>query len=119
MLAFDHLSIPSSDPEAGARWLGGILGVAVERDGQADEFACLRLDARVQLLFTHDPSPVPLHFALRASPDVLAAIITRLVHVPHGNDPDHPDNGETSDPLGGAGRVYFRGPDGHLFEICA
>ena len=117
MIAFDHLQVPCSDPEATARWLGEILGVTVERDGADGEFACLRLDARVQLLFTADPAPAPLHFALRASPSELATIVGRLDV--YGNDPDHPDNRETSDPLGGAGRVYFVGPDRHLFEVCA
>ena len=117
MIAFDHLAIPSTDPEASARWLATILGVAVGRDGADDEFACIWLDGRVQLLFQPDPAPAPLHFALRASADAFAAIVGRLEI--YGNDPDRPDNGQTSDPLGGAGRVYFVGPDRHLFEVCA
>jgi hypothetical protein len=37
--------------------------------------------------------------------------------LPFGNDHADPSNGQTADPLGEAGRVYFTDPDGHLFEL--
>ena len=122
MLTVDHIAIPSRDPEASARFLADIFGRTIERDGVDDEFPCLRHDAAVQLLFVASASsPEPHHMAFRSSPDAFAAIVGRLEAsaIPFGNDPEDPANGERSDPLGGAGRVYFVDPDGHLFEICA
>lgn len=49
---FDHVAVSSRDPETSARFLGQILGVAIERDGPEDEFVCVRLADRVQILFS-------------------------------------------------------------------
>ncbi len=37
--------------------------------------------------------------------------------LPYGNDPEDATNGQTEDPLGGPGRVYFLDPDDHLYEL--
>ena len=120
-VVLDHVAIPSRDPEASARFLGAILDAAVERDGPEDEFFCLRLADRVQVLFSPAAAVAPHHIAFRVTGDELDAVIERLhaARLPFGNDPEAPTNGQTSDPLGGRGRVYFSDPDGHLFEVCA
>jgi catechol 2,3-dioxygenase-like lactoylglutathione lyase family enzyme len=120
-VVFDHVAVPSRNPEASARFLGQILGVAIERDGPEDEFFCLRLADRVQILFSPATEIACHHMAFRVTPDELDAAVRQLraAGVPIGNDPEAPTNGQTSDPLGGYGRVYFSDPDGHLFEVCA
>lgn len=118
---FDHVAVPSRDPETSARFLGQILGVAIERDGPEDEFVCLRLADRVQILFSPATEIAHHHMAFRVTAGEFDALVQRLRHagVPIGNDPEAPTNGAVSDPLGGYGRVYFSDPDGHLFEVCA
>ncbi|HET9626636.1 MAG TPA: VOC family protein [Kofleriaceae bacterium] len=125
MLTIDHVAIPSRDPEAAARFFADLLDVPIGRDGADDEFPCVRLDARVHLLFTvaaSEPPPAH-HLALRASVEIFEAARARLVAaaIPFGNDPegDGARNGQTEDFLGGHGRLYFHTADGHLFEICA
>jgi catechol 2,3-dioxygenase-like lactoylglutathione lyase family enzyme len=120
-VVFDHVAVPSRDPEASARFLGQILGAAIERDGPEDEFVCLRLADRVQILFSPATDVARHHMAFRVMPDEFDAVVQRLraAAIPIGNDPEAPTNGQTSDPLGGRGRVYFSDPDGHLFEVCA
>jgi catechol 2,3-dioxygenase-like lactoylglutathione lyase family enzyme len=120
-VVFDHVAVPSRDPEASARFLGQILGAAIERDGPEDEFVCLRLADRVQILFAAATEVARHHLAFRVTADEFESVVQRLraAGLPIGNDPEAPANGQTSDPLGGRGRVYFSDPDGHLFEVCA
>ena len=97
----DHIGIPCRDPEASARFLAGLFALPIEPDGPNDEFRCVLLDGGTRLVF--QPAVVD---ALRAGA------------VAYGNDPEATSNGESHDPLGGRGRVFFRDPDGHLFEAC-
>lgn len=117
----NHVAIPARDAEAVARFLGDLLGVTVGRDGAEDEFPCLRLSGGVQILFQQADVVHPHHVAFQVShaefEDVVAKL--RAARVAFGNDPEAPTNGLVTDPLGGAGRVYFVVPDGHLFEVCA
>lgn len=116
----DHIAVPTTDARHSAEFLAGILGLPVSRDGAEDEFFCLRLDGGAQILFTEAEKFEPIHFALRVSAAVFTTVLERLraqgLHF--GNDPEDVTNGQTSDPLGGHGRVYFHSPDGHLFEVC-
>jgi catechol 2,3-dioxygenase-like lactoylglutathione lyase family enzyme len=117
----DHVAVPAHDPERAAAFLARALGVVgVVPDGpDGDMFAVPLAAGRV--LFVGSPDPPGHHIAFRVGEDDVAAVVARLRAdgVAFGNDPEHPDNGEAWDPLGGAGRVYFASPDGHLFEVAA
>lgn len=65
------------------------------------------------------PQPAPVHLAIRISPRAFTVAIGRLSEraIAFGNDPEDATNGRTDDPLGTAGRAYFRDPDGHLYEL--
>jgi catechol 2,3-dioxygenase-like lactoylglutathione lyase family enzyme len=73
------------------------------------------------LAFVRAPQPVPLHLAIRVLPETFTAAVARLGErgIAFGNDPEDPANGRTDDPLGGAGRAYFRDSDGHFYELVA
>lgn len=116
----DHIAVPTKDGQQAAAFLAGILGLPVSRDGADDEFHCLRLDAGAQILFTEVPTFEPIHFALRVPTEEFPQVLERLRArgIALGNDPEAVSNGQTSDPLGGHGRVYFHSADGHLFEVC-
>ena len=115
----DHVALGARDPQAAAGWLAELLGLAPPRpEGADDDMFAVRLGDGACLLFAA-ADPVPFqHMAFRVDAPSFAAIVERLRGrgLAHGNDPEQPDNGLTSDPLGGAGRVYFASPDGHLFE---
>jgi catechol 2,3-dioxygenase-like lactoylglutathione lyase family enzyme len=117
----NHIALPAKDAEASAAFLSELLRVPVERDGADDEFPCLRLGNGVQILFQQASHVVAHHIAFQVARDEFDGVVERLrsSRVAFGNDPDAPTNGETSDPLGGAGRVYFIDRDGHLLEVCA
>src|SRR5579871_1276653 len=109
-VTLNHLAIPARDPEATASFLAQLLELRVERDGREDEFPCLRLANGVQILFQVTAEPEPCHVAFQASELELRRVIERLraASIAFGNDPEGPPNGDSSDPLGGIGRVYFK-----------
>ena len=70
----------------------------------------------------HPADVVPgQHIAFRVDPESFAAVVARLRErgLPYGNDPEDPANLRADDFLGGHGRVFFRDPNGHLFEVIA
>ena len=123
--AIDHVGIPAADPEAAGVFLAWVLGEGdVIPDGPPDDDSgdmfSLVLDGW-SLAFVRVPRPAPLHLAIRVAPGTFTAAIERLAGrgIAFGNDPEDAANTRTDDPLGGAGRAYFRDPDGHLLELVA
>jgi catechol 2,3-dioxygenase-like lactoylglutathione lyase family enzyme len=114
----DHVAVPSRDPERAAGLLAGILGATAGPEGPDADMFSVGLDG-CRVLFAAAGSVAPHHLAFRVDHDRLAGVVDRLraEGLAYGNDPEHPDNGQTDDPLGGPGRVYFVRPDGHLFEV--
>jgi catechol 2,3-dioxygenase-like lactoylglutathione lyase family enzyme len=119
----DHVGIPATDPEAAGTYLAWVLGegnvvpAGPPGDDSGDMFS-LVLDG-CSLAFVQMPRPAPLHLAIRVAPETFTAAIERLGErgIAFGNDPEDAANGRTDDPLGGAGRAYFRDPDGHFYEL--
>jgi catechol 2,3-dioxygenase-like lactoylglutathione lyase family enzyme len=121
--AIDHVGIPARDPEAAGAFLAWVLGEGnVVPDGPPDddsgEMFSLVFDSW-SLAFVRVAQPAPLHLAIRVTPGTFKTAIERLSEraIPFGNDPEDAANGRTDDPLGGAGRAYFRDRDGHFYEL--
>jgi catechol 2,3-dioxygenase-like lactoylglutathione lyase family enzyme len=119
----DHVGIPATDPEAAGIFLARVLGEgSVVPDGppgdDSGDMFSLVLDGW-SLAFVRVPQPTPLHLAIRVAPETFTAAIGRLSErgTAFGNDPEDAANGRTDDPLGGAGRAYFRDLDGHFYEL--
>jgi len=119
----DHLALPATNAEASARWLAEILDLEPPRpDGPDGDIFNVSLGAgSASLLFVTDPSVAGHHVAFAVTEAQFGAIVNRLRsrNIAFGNEPENPANGETSDPLGGKGRVYFLDPNGHFFEVAA
>jgi catechol 2,3-dioxygenase-like lactoylglutathione lyase family enzyme len=118
-VTFDHVGIPAADPGTSARFLGEILGEGVTTpEGPDGEMVNLSV-GHCALTYFELPAHEPHHVAFRVTEPVFAGAIQRLRErdMPFGNDPGDPSNGQTSDPLGSRGRIYFRDPNGHLFEL--
>ena len=119
----DHVGIPATDPEAAGTFLAWVLGEgSVVPDGPPDEepggMFSLLLDGW-SLALVRVPQPGPVHLAIRVAPEAFTAAIGRSGErgIAFGNDPEDAANGRTDDPLGGAGRAYFRDRDGHFYEL--
>jgi catechol 2,3-dioxygenase-like lactoylglutathione lyase family enzyme len=118
-VTLDHVGVPAADPEAAARFLGDVLGVGVVAPAGPDgDMFNLSVGQRA-LTYVRAPLHDGHHIALRVDEQIFSGALSRLQErkVPFGNDPGDPSNGQTADPLGGAGRIYFVDPDGHLFEL--
>ena len=120
MPAIDHVAVPSRDPERAAALLARILGDApVGPEGPDGDMFGVGLDGCRVLFAAAAGAVAPHHLAFRVAGDAWPGVIEQLggAGLAYGNDPEHPDNGRTDDPLGSPGRVYFVSPDGHLFEV--
>ena len=118
-ISIDHVGVPAVDPEASAQLLGEILGEgATSPQGPDCEMFNLSV-GRSALTYFQMSAPFPHHIALRVTEPVFVGAIQRLrsLGMPFGNDPGDPTNGNTFDPLGGLGRIYFCDHNDHLFEL--
>src|SRR4030095_11658822 len=105
------------DAEASARFLSEILGLgSAMPEGPDGDMYCLKIAENVSLLFSNADSAPTQHIAFRVDEGTFTAVVDRLRSkgLAYGNDPENLVNMQTSDPLGGNGRVYFLDPNGHL-----
>lgn len=120
-ITIDHVGIPAADPEASARFLCEILGEGdTSAEGPEGEMVNLSVGDGA-LTYFELPAHEPHHVAFRVTESVLVRAIDWLRghDVPFGNDPGGTPNGQSVDPLGSLGRIYFHDPNGHLFELFA
>lgn len=120
-IKFDHIAIPAVDSKKSAEFLAAVLEVKVLTVGEMnDPFYCVGFDNSL-IMFTQVHQKFdPIHCALRVTEKKFSRILEILSRqkIPYGNNHENPTNFETSDFLGGRGRIYFYLPDHHLFEIC-
>jgi catechol 2,3-dioxygenase-like lactoylglutathione lyase family enzyme len=122
MIALDHVGVPGRDAAASARFLSEILGLSpATPDGPEGEMYCLPIGESGTLLFAPADTVASQHVAFRVDEETFVGVVDRLRArgIVFGNDPEAPTNGQTTDPLGGHGRVYFADPNGHFFEVIA
>jgi catechol 2,3-dioxygenase-like lactoylglutathione lyase family enzyme len=119
-VSIDHLGLAARDAESAARWLAEILGVgAPVADGPDQDMYTVALGGTSSLVFSTAPTVPTQHIAFGVDQVTFRAIVERLHQrrLSFGNDPEEPENGQTTDPLGALGRVYFTSPDGHFLEV--
>jgi catechol 2,3-dioxygenase-like lactoylglutathione lyase family enzyme len=122
MIALDHVAIPARDVVASARFLSEVLGLApATPEGPDAEMRWLAVGESGALLYTPADTVAGQHVAFRVDRETFAGVVGRLRArgIAFGNDPEEPTNGQTADPFGGHGRVYFADPNGHFFEVVA
>ncbi|MCP3058212.1 VOC family protein [Myxococcus sp. K38C18041901] len=120
MMQLDHLAVDARDVDASSWFLARILGAkAPVPEGADDDMRRIDLDHGCFVLFSHASEPRFSHVAFRVDPARFTQVVARLqeARVPFGNEPFDTANGQTQDPLGGAGRVYFQDGNGHLWEV--
>lgn len=119
MIQIDHIGIPARDVEASAHFLCDVLGLPkAEPEGPEKEMLCVTISANSSLLYYPSRTASSHHVAFRVDAVHFANVVERLREksILYGNDPED-FNQQTADVLGGHGRVYFRDPNGHVFEV--
>jgi catechol 2,3-dioxygenase-like lactoylglutathione lyase family enzyme len=122
MIVIDHIAIMARDAMASAQFLAGILGVAdPEPVGPDRDIYEVNVGSSPILLFFPAEAVLGQHIAFRVDQATFDGVVSRLrgSDVTFGNDLDDQINMQTSDFLGGYGRVFFLDPNGHLFEVMA
>jgi len=112
----NHTIIPAKDKRAAAKFLAGILGLAV--DDEWGHFIPVRTGNGVTLDYAESKDFPPHHYAFLLSEAEFDAAFARLLAT--GNtywaDPFGQKPGAINRHYGGRG-VYFRDPSGHLMEM--
>jgi catechol 2,3-dioxygenase-like lactoylglutathione lyase family enzyme len=122
MIAIDHVGVMARDVTASARFLADILGLPPALPGGPDGENRRLAVGNSGWIFYFPAQDVPgQHIAFRVDEKTFAGVVDRLraASVTFGNDPEDQTNMQTSDFLGGHGRVFFRDPNDHLFEVMA
>lgn len=116
----DHVLVPARDKERSATFLAEMLGLGVTRESAGSppgRFAVVRVGG-VSLDFDDVESFEAHHYAFAVSEQEFDAILARVhdAGIEHSADPRHQRPGEINHWNDGR-RAYFRGPDGHNYEL--
>jgi catechol 2,3-dioxygenase-like lactoylglutathione lyase family enzyme len=115
----NHTIVPARDPQASARFLAGILGLAV--DPPMAHFTPVTLANQVSLDYDRLDHFEPHHYAFMVGEQEFDAALARMRHggITHYGDPACQEIGQVYRSKHTTGRrgTYFRDPDGHLMEI--
>jgi len=119
MIRIDHIGVPARDRLDSARFLTRLLGLdwEIPDDGR---FAPVHVSSGFTLDFFDAPQIEPMHVAFVADDPAFDRILGQLQSegIAYGSEPNDPANGRVDHPLAERG-LYFRTPDGHLFEVMS
>jgi catechol 2,3-dioxygenase-like lactoylglutathione lyase family enzyme len=118
-ILLDHLIVPARDRIAAARQLAHLLGVPWAEQAAIGPFSPVYVSSSLTLDFDEWPEPVPAqHYCFRVTDEEFDAILARIKAsgVAYRSTPHGPDDSEVNHVFGGR-LVYWRGPDGHTWEI--
>ena len=113
----DHTIVPAADKEAASELFARLFGLAY--DGVEGEFAPVRINATLTLDFYNQDDFGWHHYAFHVTEDEFDQILGRIQDegIPYGPGPQRTDTMEIGSPFQGGRTVYFRSPDGHIFEF--
>jgi catechol 2,3-dioxygenase-like lactoylglutathione lyase family enzyme len=119
MIRIDHIGIPARGRLDAASFLTRIFGLdrAIPGDGR---FAPVQVSSGFTLDFFDAPQFEPMPVAFVADDPAFDRILGQLQSegIAYGSEPNDPANGRVDHPLADRG-LYFRTPDGHLFEVMS
>jgi catechol 2,3-dioxygenase-like lactoylglutathione lyase family enzyme len=119
MITVDHIGVPARVRLDAASFLTRIFGLdgEIPDDGR---FAPVHVSSGFTLDFFDTAQIGPMHIAFVTDGPTFDHILEQLRSegIAYGSEPHDPANGRVDHPLADRG-LYFRTPDGHLFEVMA
>jgi catechol 2,3-dioxygenase-like lactoylglutathione lyase family enzyme len=119
MIRIDHIGVPARARLDAAGFLTRIFDLdrEIPDDGR---FAPVRVSSEFTVDFFDSPQIEPMHVAFVTDDITFDRILEQLRSqgIPYGSQPNDPANNRLDHPLAERG-LYFRTPDGHLFEVMA
>jgi catechol 2,3-dioxygenase-like lactoylglutathione lyase family enzyme len=114
----NHTIAHATDPEASARFMTEVLGLAPPTKFGPFDVVSLDNGASIDFIAAGDYRIEPIHYAFLVSEDEFDEIFGRIVErgLDHWADPHKQEPGQINHHEGGRG-VYWDAPDGHLLEI--
>jgi catechol 2,3-dioxygenase-like lactoylglutathione lyase family enzyme len=117
MIRVDHIGVPARARLDAAGFLAGVFGLdrEIPDDGR---FAAVRIGSEFTIDCFDSEQIQPMHVAFVTDDAAVDGVLERLRYhgIAYGNQPNHPTNMRIDHPLTERG-LYFRTPDGHLFEV--
>ena len=114
-ITLNHTIVPARDKAASAKFFADIFGL---KRGRTGYFAPVKVNKSLTLLFDEDEKFESHHLAFHVTSREFDAIFGRIkrAKIAFGSAPWSLDDGKLNDWGGGRG-VYFRDPNGHVFEV--
>lgn len=117
MIRVDHIGVPARARLDAADFLARLFGLGSEiaDDGR---FAAVEVGSGFTIDFFDAVQAEPVHVAFVTDDATFDRILGQLQsqRIAYGSQPNDPANGRVDHPLADRG-LYFRTPDGHLFEV--
>jgi catechol 2,3-dioxygenase-like lactoylglutathione lyase family enzyme len=126
-IELNHTVVPARDKVASAKFFARIFGLPFEEDA-VGYFAPVHVNDSLTMDFAdstqwisdfaNSARMVVHHYAFKVSEEDFDAIFGRIqrADIPYGSEPYSLEDREINHRGGGRG-VYFRDPDGHIFEL--
>jgi catechol 2,3-dioxygenase-like lactoylglutathione lyase family enzyme len=116
-IELNHTIVPARDKVAAAKFFARILGLQFE-ESAVGHFAPVRVNDSLTLDFADSSRREVHHYAFKVSEEEFDAIFRRIREegIAYGSGPYAVDDMKINHRGGGRG-VYFRDPDGHVFEL--
>ncbi|HET8700996.1 MAG TPA: VOC family protein [Nitrococcus sp.] len=115
-IQLDHTIVPAHDKVASAKFFARIFGLSYA--GEISHFAPVKVNDTLTLDFDNDSGFESHHYAFKVSEAEFDQIFQRIRDegIAYGSGPRALDDMNINQPGGGRG-VYFRDPNGHIFEL--
>jgi catechol 2,3-dioxygenase-like lactoylglutathione lyase family enzyme len=127
-IELNHTVVPARDKVASAKFFARIFGLAFEEDA-VGYFAPVRVNDSLTMDFADSTQWISdfanntrmavHHYAFKVSEEDFDAIFGRIKAegIAYGSGPPNPIDDMKINHRGGGRGVYFRDPDGHIFEL--
>jgi catechol 2,3-dioxygenase-like lactoylglutathione lyase family enzyme len=117
-IQLNHTIVPARHKVAAAKFLAKILGLPFDENASG-HFTPVRVNDALTLDFADEAGFDSHHYAFKVSEAEFDAMFDRIKAegIPYGSGPPNPFDDMKINHRSGARGVYFRDPNGHIYEL--